>query len=253
MIKQNKKQYKALMLDVDGTLMQNQKDGLPSARVREAIQKAKNSIHVGVATGRPLHQVRYLLDYLSLTGPCIINGGIQVYDATSKKIVRQQVIDPLDIPSVVSIAQEMSVPLLLAKEEQDEAYYVGHPLTDVFGLFSNAIDEALADRFIDRLKDIPTITAHKTSSWEPNSVHVGINHPLATKQHGILETAQILGIETEDIIGVGDHYNDFPLLMACGLKIAMGNAVEDLKAIADYVAPTVDDDGVAHVIEKFIL
>ena len=41
--------------------------------------------------------------------------------------------------------------------------------------------------------------------------------------------------------------------MACGLKVAMGNAVDDLKAIADYIAPTVDEDGVADVINKFIL
>ena len=52
---------------------------------------------------------------------------------------------------------------------------------------------------------------------------------------------------------MGDGYNDFPLLMACGLKIAMGNAVPELKAIADFIAPSVEEDGVATVIEKFIL
>ena len=51
---------------------------------------------------------------------------------------------------------------------------------------------------------------------------------------------------------VGDGYNDFPLLLAGGLKVAMGNAVSDLKKIADYIAPTVDEDGVATVIEKFL-
>ena len=52
---------------------------------------------------------------------------------------------------------------------------------------------------------------------------------------------------------MGDGYNDFPLLMASGLKIAMGNAVPELKEIADFVAPTVEEDGVAVIIEKFIL
>ena len=55
------------------------------------------------------------------------------------------------------------------------------------------------------------------------------------------------------MIGIGDGYNDFPLLMACGLKIAMGNAVEDLKAIADFIVPSVEQDGVAHAINRFIL
>ncbi len=56
-----------------------------------------------------------------------------------------------------------------------------------------------------------------------------------------------------EIIGVGDSYNDFPLLMACGLKVAMGNAAPELKEIADYIAPTVEEDGVVDVIKRFVL
>jgi len=82
---------------------------------------------------------------------------------------------------------------------------------------------------------------------------IDVTHAEATKMHGILEVAKLLNIDTKEIIGVGDGYNDFPLLMACGLKVAMGNAVDDLKAIADYVAPTVDEDGLADVIEKYVL
>jgi hypothetical protein len=81
---------------------------------------------------------------------------------------------------------------------------------------------------------------------------INITDALASKLHGVVEVARMLHIKTEDIIGVGDGYVDFPLLMACGLKIAMGNAVPELKAIADFIAPTVDEDGVAVVIDKFI-
>ena len=63
----------------------------------------------------------------------------------------------------------------------------------------------------------------------------------------------MLNIKTDEIIGIGDGYNDFPLLMACGLKVAMGNAVEELKAIADYIAPSVEEDGVVDVINKFVV
>ena len=55
------------------------------------------------------------------------------------------------------------------------------------------------------------------------------------------------------MIAIGDGPNDFPMLMAAGFKVAMGNASDDLKAIADYIAPTVEKDGVVDVIEKFIL
>ena len=82
---------------------------------------------------------------------------------------------------------------------------------------------------------------------------MSIQHVEATKQHAIFEVAKLLHIDTHEIIGVGDGYNDFPLLMACGLKVAMGNAVPELKAIADYIAPTIDEDGVSDIIEKFVL
>ena len=103
------------------------------------------------------------------------------------------------------------------------------------------------------LTSIPTLSAHRILMTENNSVGLGVNHVLATKQHAIVNVAKLLDIDTSEIIGVGDGPNDFPLLIACGLKIAMGNAVPELKAIADFIAPSVEEDGVATVIEKFIL
>jgi hydroxymethylpyrimidine pyrophosphatase-like HAD family hydrolase len=80
-----------------------------------------------------------------------------------------------------------------------------------------------------------------------------ITHSEATKYYAAHELARILGIDTSEMIGVGDARNDAPLLNVCGLKIAMGNADNKLKSIAHYIAPSVDEDGVAHVVEKFIL
>ncbi len=91
------------------------------------------------------------------------------------------------------------------------------------------------------------------SHEDPKRFGIMIGHTEATKQHGIQQVAKHLGINTHEMIGIGDGYNDFPLLMACGLKVAMGNAVDELKAIADYIAPPVTKDGVADVIEKYIL
>lgn len=241
------------MLDVDGTLIGVERRGLPSPRVRHAIEQVRDKIHVGIATGRPLHEISYLLTELSLSGPCIINGGIQIVDAASQKVLKEQRILPADILAIAEIAKKLTIQLDIVEHGHDARYYDGYPVKTPLGIFTEALDESVADILIESISHIPTISFHKTSSWFENKMHVGINHAAATKQHGILEVAEILSIPTEEIIGVGDHYNDFPLLIACGLKIAMGNAVEDLKAIADYIAPSVDEDGVADVIEKYIL
>jgi len=88
---------------------------------------------------------------------------------------------------------------------------------------------------------------------DPNKYSFNITHIQATKLHGIEVIQKFMDLKRDEIIGCGDGYNDFPLLMASGLKVAMGNAIDELKEIADYVAPSVEEDGVADVIEKFIL
>jgi hydroxymethylpyrimidine pyrophosphatase-like HAD family hydrolase len=124
---------------------------------------------------------------------------------------------------------------------------------DLLGAVSLSLNPEDADLLVKNWSRIQTISVHKIPSWEEGKVDVDISHTSVGKQYAILEVAQILGIETHEIIGVGDGYNDFPFLMACGLKVAMGNAVQELKEIADYIAPPVEEDGIVDVINKFIL
>ena len=63
----------------------------------------------------------------------------------------------------------------------------------------------------------------------------------------------MIGVDAGSMVAAGDSYNDMPLLQVCGLGIAMGNAPDELKAIADYVAPPVEEDGLAVAIEQFIM
>ena len=123
----------------------------------------------------------------------------------------------------------------------------------VLSVYVPEVDSARIDFFVKEFSIDPTIHVQKLAAWNKHYMSLDITSSEASKLHGVVEVAKILRISTDEIIGVGDGYNDFPLLMACGLKIAMGNAVPELKAIADFIAPTVYDDGVATVIEKFVL
>lgn len=249
-----KKKYKALMLDLDGTTIPNEFYGKPSKKVKQAITMGRKKIHIGIATSRPYFHLNGLHDELKLSGPSIIHGGAQIMNFTTGRIYLEQRIAKEDMKRIFSIAKKMS--LSLSVDEKDggapaSKENTNHPQLGaiVFGIKS----EKQADEFCDALAKLPEISTHKIVSWTKGYFDVGISHVEATKQYAILEVAKILGIETHEIIGVGDGYNDFPLLMACGLKVAIGNAVPELKAIADYIAPSVDEDGVADVIEKFIL
>ena len=72
------------------------------------------------------------------------------------------------------------------------------------------------------------------------------------KGQGIRDICRTLGISPEEVISFGDAANDIPMLLAAGTGIAMGNAAEDVKAAADYVTATNDEDGIAAALEKLI-
>ncbi len=247
--------YKALILDVDGTLIPKRREGIPSQKVVDAIEKATQYIHVGLATSRPLFFLSAILPSIAFSGPSIINGGAQIIDFPSKEILWEK---HLELKDVQKLSKELKnfkgKQIYLNNGNQDVPYDDKNIPDKLMQIYIAGFTMKEADNIVNKLTTISTNTAiHKVPSWQNEKTDIIVTHALATKQHGILKVAKILGISTHEIIGIGDGYNDFPLLMACGLKVAMGNAVEDIKAIADYIAPPVEKDGVADVIERFVL
>ncbi len=248
-----RKKYKALILDVDGTLILNQEDGVPSDKVKEAIIKANKFLHVGVATSRSYPLISHIAKALRLSGPSIVSAGSRIIDMDSQKILWEQPIDSKIASNICKTLQKHKLYFFIHENEESvkfsKRYTPKKPLT----FYVPSVNPQEVDDLIKEIHAIPKISAHKLPSWQKGQFTLSITHAYATKQHAILELANLLNIKTHEIIGVGEGGNDFPLLMACGLKVAMGNAVDDLKAIADYIAPSVEEDGVADVINKFIL
>ena len=76
---------------------------------------------------------------------------------------------------------------------------------------------------------------------------------LVSKASAIDSLARRLGFSSQQVISFGDSTNDLEMIQSCGTGVAMGNASDDLKAAADLIAPSNNEDGVACVIEKLIL
>jgi len=252
-----KKTFKAAIFDCDGTLIESRRDALPSQAVVEAIRKASKLIHIGIATQRKFAGAKPILKYLHLSGPSIISGGAQVIDGKTFKIFREEVIETNSLNKVIGILKKFKKEsglsfFILESDGEDIEFTKDYIPEKPISIFLGDLNLEQVDDLKKKLSIVDNIAVIKVVPWE-SKFGVVITAALATKQHGIFEVAKILGIKTDEIIGVGDSYNDFPLLMACGLKVAMGNAVDDLKAIADYIAPTVEEDGVVDVINKFVL
>lgn len=246
--------YKALFLDVDGTTVTHGIKSLPSQKVTAAIAKCKEAgIDVCLATSRPLEFTLPVIEHLTLSGLCVVGGGIQIYDPEKKKIVQETLLPKKLVPQIYAVARKIHRDIGIYDGKHENIYRGGKIPEKVYGLFFSKIDPRESESVTKLLQEVAGVSVHRMDSWFKGFDWIDITDAEATKLHGIVDVGKLLGIQTHEMIGVGDGYNDFPLLMACGLKIAMGNAVPELKAIADFVAPSVDDDGVATVIDKFIL
>jgi HAD superfamily hydrolase (TIGR01484 family) len=125
-----------------------------------------------------------------------------------------------------------------------------HELTRVSAL---DLQEPQADRLVDEMRvsgemNVVKVALPYNGMWAVDFTRVGVDKATAARA-----LASMLGIETSQMAAVGDSYNDLPMLRAAGLAIAMADAPEELKAVADHVCPSADHDGLATAIDEFVL
>lgn len=247
-------QYGALILDLDGTTVINSPDSVPSPQVTETIHKAKKFVKVCFATSRPLFMTKNIFDRLQPNGLCAVTDSTQIYDPVRKRIIQTYYLQKAIAPYAYKVFRAHGVRNVIINDGgADRGYNGGHVESKLVSICAADILPSVAEEVIEELSKIPTLAVYKIPSYQEGKVWVTVAHLNATKLHAVGTIAKLLKLRRAQLIGIGDGYNDFPLLMACGLRIAMGNAVPELKAIADFIAPTVEEDGVATVIEKFIL
>lgn len=258
--------YKALLIDFDGCLVRTTL--AVSERVKKSITSIAGGTFVSLATGRGIQgTIQRIINEVPLSGLQIIQGGAVIYDASSKRVVWQVVFSPKIVKSILDIVQSKN---LLASAIEDGEVYTNNnnpktrfdptinyrPLADlpnqsvtkiVINAGSSPADAGkLEHMFAHRFPSIKTIR------WGHSHFNkYGIDITAATKLEGVHQYLKMLKLKPEEIVAVGDSYNDFPLLMAAGAKVAMGNAIDEIQKIADYIAPSVDNDGLVWVIEKF--
>lgn len=245
--------YKALLIDLDGTTVPVFSHEI-SPRVVSALTRAKEHMFVSIATGRPLSALEPILKQLPLTDLCVINNGGQIYNPQTKEIIKEIRLDPEIVPELFAVLLSFDVQVHLFNGQIDiptKELPVGEK---VLSFYMPEIETSILEQMLDTIdRKFPTTTCHRLNGQKKGYEALEVSHASATKQTGVFEVLQREGIHPEELIGVGDGHNDFPLLLGSGLKIAMGNAVPELKAIADFICPPVDQDGLAVFIEKFIL
>jgi hypothetical protein len=245
--------YEALIFDIDGAAILTRLDARPSNGVIDAVKKAQRIVKVSAATGRSMPHARRILSDLALTDPCIVSGGTQIIDPTTKETLWEKRLTPEQVQNVIDIFTTYPYGIGFSDEVK------GTPAKDkkVTGseriIYVWALKREAAEDFQRKLNQIEGVAAHIAGSWTKGRVDIHVTNALATKKNAIEKLIEILDIEKENIIGVGDSDNDLPLFESVGYRVAMGNAVDRLKNAADYIAPSVDEEGLVDVIDRFIL
>lgn len=259
--------YQAIVSDFDGTLAGN--DWKITKDVQDAIKEWINKgKHFSICTGKQFKHIKDACDILKLTDPQIVRGGSEIVDPKTGNIIHSEYINENDLEELVNKLNHSNIPFTA---ESGNILYTptGEPMAEVPGvmykkisdmnyhyiakivLWTDNVPEKLVEEFVkSNLSQLNSIEIIK--SYTPFQKTWQITSKLGTKYHAVLKLAKILGISSNLMIGIGDSYNDEPLLKACGYKIAMENAPDSLKKIADFVAPSYSENGVAVVINNII-
>ncbi len=264
--------YKLIAVDIDDTLLNREKK--ITERTKAALLRAQSEgVKLVVASGRLPYGVRPYAEALMIpqNGGCYMgfNGGA-ILDLNGN-LIDSTYLDSKYIEPVYSILRPTNATTMVHKGDSIfcdrkvndythiEPDVIGLPMTpvdDIAQFVDWKLHKILISGEPDELKSIETQLLEKfgaeldiylSAPWFLEVMPKGIS-----KGIGLSKICAHEGIDIGEAIAFGDSFNDITMIKAAGLGIAMGNAEDELKAVADYVTGDCDNDGIAEAIEKFI-
>lgn len=265
--------YKMIVLDLDDTLLRD--DHSISARTKDALMKAQeNGVKVVLASGRPTFGMLPIADELSLAeyGSFILsfNGGKIINYATKEELFNSTL--PLTaVKNLYELSQREGVYIHtyvgneIIAEEGNQYTSIESKLTKLPIKLVNSFVEGVQEEVVkvlmvgdpDKMKAVEAKLqkelAEEFSVMRSKPFFLEFTEKGVTKGTSLNHLIQKCGIKQEEVIAIGDSYNDQEMIEFAGLGVAMGNAPDDIKAIANHVTDTNMNDGVAKVVEEFVL
>ncbi len=266
--------YKLVALDMDGTLLTSKKAISP--RTKQAIQAAREKgVVVVLASGRPLEGMLNSLTELEMNSEqdyVLSYNASLVQRVASKSVIRKQILTGSDAKNIAALARELGTYVHAFSPQRGLITEEDNPYTkheaDINGVTSHVCDFAeLADDeeiikvmmvaeasvLTNAIAQLPQELHQQYTVVQSAPFFLELMNPNSNKGTGVAMLAEHLGIDASEVICVGDAGNDHHMIKYAGLGVAMGNATDDTKALADHITLSNDEDGVAVVIEDFIL
>jgi len=259
---------KMVVTDIDGTIYS------PEQGINESVKNCiknlvDNNIHVAIATGRTFGSAKCVADTIGIQCPliCYQGGLVQSYDG---EILDVKYLNPDIARKIITECRQRNIHLNVYVEdklyvEDDNQYikdYIGDKGIDYFKVDSfdeldfSKLNKLLAINydadFIDNLilefqKKYPELYIVKSYKY-----FCEIANKQATKGNAIKFLAQKYGFTENEVMAIGDQNNDIEMVETAGIGVAMGNGTNEIKAKANYITDTVQNDGFVKAVNKFV-
>jgi Cof subfamily protein (haloacid dehalogenase superfamily) len=266
---------KLIAIDIDGTLINSKHEITPFTK--EVIHHVrKQGIRVVLCTGRPfLGSQRYVNELgLDLQEEYLITyNGALVQNTLTKEVIHHIGLSGNDYKRIAKLAMEIGAHFhaldfgAIYTSNRDMSRYTGHDsYFTTMPILYRAVEEIhQKDEFTkmmlidephildDAIAKIPSEFYEEYTIFKSEPFYCEILNKRASKGQAVQRLASSLQISQQEVMALGDHPNDLDMVQYAGIGVAMGNAVDEIKNIADYITSTNNEDGVAKAIEKFIL
>jgi HAD superfamily hydrolase (TIGR01484 family) len=241
--------YKLVALDMDGTLLNEEK--LISMPNRKAILDA---LEVGVAvmfsTGRGIQSAMPYVEELGLQTPIVTVNGSEVWKAPGE-LLKRNILDT----DLVRRLHEIAV--------KYNTWWWAYAVEGIFNTEKWAEDIESLEwlKFGYYTEDLAVLTEIRSTVEAWGELEITNSHPCnielnpkgISKASGMEEVCKMLGIHMSEVIAMGDSENDISMIREAGLGVAMGNAQDAVKLIADVVTVTNEEHAVARIINDYVL
>lgn len=261
-----------VFFDIDGTLVDSCNE-IPASAKEAILSLRQKGILTGISTGRCPSELRdFTSSHPDLLFDVFVyaNGALAEYKGET---IVNRTLPRAELAALLQIAQDNNIPywtsdkhnwyyslpdltpiahILLPQESRRTDFFApAHHLThDVYmgELYMETAQLALFQDTLDSLEIVPGMLVGGKEGpmmdfWRKDT----------NKATGVLECLKMLHITPEEVVAVGDSFNDIPIIELAGIGVAMGNASEEVKQAADYVTKSLEDDGIAYCLQQLQL
>jgi Cof subfamily protein (haloacid dehalogenase superfamily) len=276
--------YRLICIDMDGTLLNSSKQ--ISEKTKASLLKARDrGVHIVLSTGRIYADAEYYADLLGIRAPIISANGAYIRDKEQHTLIYQSLLSEKLALKILDVCNRHHVAPNLYTPEREYYGSIFWVMMWKLFYFTNRIKrskKAVARKYVigyrqwkkvirkERDHTVKCVIIHFNQTKITKIRHelsrmteleiassgadnIELNCKGTSKGKGVELVAQYYHLKKDEIIAIGDNENDLSMIEYAGLGVAMGNALDIVKTRADYITDTNDNDGVAKVIDKFVL